>query len=207
MNLPFHPMIVHFPIALTFILPALIFVFAYMTKTGKMNHQAWLIIIGLQLVTTITGYISLETGEDEEHQVEKVIDKRIIHEHEEAAEVFVGSTVLALVVSVAAFFLRKEIQFFAHMFVCLVSLVACYLAYSAGELGGKLVYHQGAANAYIPFQDHSNSGLLPTPGMNTSESTVPTEENESLKSDDTDYGSNEEDAIQEDGDDLKQEDD
>ena len=188
MQVPFHPVMVHFPIALAFILPILILVFAFMIKSQKMTHQAWLVIIGLQVMTTVTGYVALDSGEKEEHQVATVLDKKHIHHHEESAEIFVGSTVLALVISIAAFFLRKEIQFYVHLSVCIVTIISCFLVYKTGSSGGELVYRYGAANAYgkvkiAPIQD----GLLPTPGMNTSESPMPSE-NESLKADDNDYG-------------------
>lgn len=208
MELPFHPIIVHFPIALSFILPVLILVFAYMIKVNKMSNQAWLIIIGLQIATTVTGYVALETGETEEHQVEKVVDKKIIHQHEEAAEIFVGSTVVALVLSVAAFFLRKELQFFVHLGIALVSLVSSYLAFNTGHSGGGLVYEHGAASAYaqvMTSKSNEGEGLLPTPGMNTSESPMPVDENESLKADDNDYGNGDEtEELEDEG--LKQED-
>lgn len=188
MEVPFHPVMVHFPIALSFILPILILVFAFMIKSQKMSHQAWLVIIGLQIVTTVTGYVALDSGEKEEHQVATVMDKKHIHHHEESAEIFVGSTVLALVISIAAYFLRKEIQFYLHLGICLMAMISCYLVYQTGSSGGELVYRYGAANAYgkikiAPVQE----GILPTPGMNTSESPVPSE-NESLKTDDNDYG-------------------
>jgi len=104
MQLPFHPLIVHFPLALTFIMPILIIVFAVMIKMNKMQPQMWLIIIGLQVAVVVTGYVALESGENEEDKVEKIVGKKLIHEHEEAAEIFVGSTVLALVLSIAVFF-------------------------------------------------------------------------------------------------------
>jgi uncharacterized membrane protein len=183
---PFHPIIVHFPIALTFILPLLMLVFIFMIKKNKMSHYAWLIIIGLQIATSISGYVAMNAGENEEDQVEKVVSKKIIGEHEEAAEVFVGSTVILLVLSIAAFFLKKELQFPVTLGICVLSLVSCFLAYKAGESGGELVYKYGAARAYATT---STEGLLPTPGMNTSESSAPSDDNESLKADDNDYGS------------------
>jgi uncharacterized membrane protein len=207
MQVPFHPIIVHFPIALTFIVPILILVFAFMIKTNKMSHKTWLIIIGLQIATTATGYMALETGEDEEHSVEKVLGKKLIHEHEEAAEIFVGSTVIALVLSIAAFFLKSQIQFLAQLVVCLVSLVSCYLVYTTGHSGGELVYVHGAARAYAQNDgaDAAPEGLLPTPGMNTSESPMPVDENESLKADENDYGQSDE-ADEAEDDESKQED-
>ena len=186
MQVPVHPLIVHFPMVLTFILPFLIVVFACMIKANKMTPKGWLIIIGMQLAVVISGYISLETGENEEHLVEKVVSKKLIHEHEEAAEIFVGVSVIALVLSIGTFFLRKELGFRVQMVVALISLVAGYLAYRTGLLGGELVYKHGAAEAYTI--EAPAEGLLPTPGQNTSESPFPENENESLKVDESDYG-------------------
>ncbi len=188
MQTPLHPSIVHLPLALTFIMPALVLIFALMIRKNKMAPHAWLIIIGLQLVTTVSGYVALETGEDEEHQVEKVVDKKIIHEHEERAEVFVGATVIALVLSVATFFLLNNIQFYLHLTIAAISMVSCFLAYRTGASGGELVYRHGAASAYVQIQDSESQGILPTTGMDTSETPISTEENESLKADDNDYG-------------------
>jgi uncharacterized membrane protein len=204
MSTPLHPAIVHFPIALAFILPVLILVFSLMIKKNKMAPQAWFIIIGLQLLTTVTGYVSLESGEEAEDVVEKVLDKKLIHEHEERAEIFVGSTVVALVLSTAAFFLRKEFQFILKLVVFVLSLVSSFLAYRTGHSGGELVYRYGAASAYA-LEAKSEQGLLPTPGLNTSESEKPMDENESLKPDDNDYtqGDDEENL---DDDESKQED-
>jgi uncharacterized membrane protein len=199
MTLPLHPLIVHFPLALTFILPVLIMVFALMIRKNKMASQAWLIIIGLQLATTITGYIAMESGEDEEHQVEKVVSKKIIAEHEQRAEIFVGATVVALVLSVATYFLLKDLQFYMQLGIAALSVISCFLAYRTGFSGGELVFRHGAASAYVQIESDQPNGILPTPGINTSESSVP-EENESLKADENDYGqdddlNNEEDLL------------
>lgn len=203
MQVPLHPLIVHFPIVLTFVMPILVIVFAWMIKNNKMSPKGWLLIIGLQLAVVITGYISLETGETEEHTVEKVVSKEYIHEHEEAAEIFVGSTVLALVLSIGVFFIRKEIQLPIKLTIAVLGLVSCFLAYRTGQLGGELVYKHGAASAYGHVEE--NNGLLPTPGLQTSESPV-TDENESLKADENDYGNDGEHADSPDDDSTRQED-
>lgn len=204
MQVPLHPMIVHFPMALTFILPVLVIVFAYMIKINKMTPKSWLIIVGLQLAVVITGYIALETGETEEHTVEKVVSKDLIHDHEEAAEIFVGSTVLALVLSIGVFFIRKEFQLPIKLGIALLGLLSCFLAYRTGTLGGELVYKHGAGSAY-QIDENGPQGILPTPGMNTSESSSPTDENESLKTDENDYG-NADEVIESSHEDSKQED-
>lgn len=195
--MPLHPSIVHLPLALTFVLPILIVVFALMIKANKMSPKGWLVIVGLQLAVVVSGYVALETGETEEHTVERVVSKSLIHDHENAAEIFTGSAVIALVLSIAAFFIRKELGFPMKLGIAAITLVSCFLAYRTGKLGGELVYKHGAAAAYA---DQEPSGLLPTPGMNTSESPMP--ENESLKQDDNDYG-NADEQIE---DDVKDED-
>src|SRR4051812_9866323 len=108
--LPFHPSIVHLPIVLSFVLPILVLVFALMIRNNKMSPAAWLVIVGLQVLTTVSGYVALESGEVEEPTVERVVERKLIQAHEEAAELFVGATVLSLVLGVAAFFIRKEFQ-------------------------------------------------------------------------------------------------
>ena len=203
MEYPLHPLIVHFPMAVTFIIPVLVIIFALMIKKNKMTPKGWLIIVGLQLAVVVSGYVSLETGETEEHNVEKVVSKKIIHEHEEAAEIFVGSTVIGLVLSIAAFFIRKELGFPVELSIAAIGLVSCFLAYRTGKLGGELVYKHGAASVYT--ENSGSVNLLPTPGMNTSESQSPEENNESLKPDENDYGNSDE-VIESPDDDLKQED-
>lgn len=201
MEVPFHPAIVHIPLAITIVLPVLIIIFALMIRSNKMSPQSWLVIVGLQLLVVITGYVSLETGETEEERVEKVVAREFIHEHEEAAEVFVGSAVITLVLSIAAFFIRKEIGFPLKLGIATLTVLSAYLAYRAGSMGGELVYKHGAGSAYMT--EDAQHGILPTPGMNTSESH--SEVNESLKQDDNDYG-NADEASDISDDDLKQED-
>jgi uncharacterized membrane protein len=149
MQVPLHPMLVHLPLALTFVLPFLIIIFAFLIKTQKMTPKGWLIIIGLQLTVVLTGYISLETGENEVQAVAKVLDKKLIDAHEEAAKIFIGSAVLALVLSIGVYFISKEYALAVRMIVAIVTLISCFLAYRTGLLGGELVYKHGAANAYI----------------------------------------------------------
>lgn len=115
MQVPLHPIVVHFPIALAFILPILALLFAFFIKTQKMKSNMWLIIVGLHLFTVGAGYLALETGENEEDTVAKIVDKDLIGEHEKYAEIFVGVTVVATAVSIVTFFLQTNIQFYAQL--------------------------------------------------------------------------------------------
>lgn len=199
---PLHPSIVHIPIVLSFVMPVLVLAFAWMIKTNKMSPKGWLILVGLQLAVVVSGYVSLETGETEEHAVEKVVNKDYIHEHEEAGEIFVGSAVLSLVLSIGVFFIRKELQFPIKLGIAVIGIISGFLAWRAGQLGGELVYKHGAASAYGHVEE--SNGLLPTPGQQTSES--PADENESLKPDEHDYGNSDEAVESPDDDSTRQED-
>lgn len=192
MQVPFHPIVVHFPIVLSFLVPLLALVFALLIKRGRMMRSAWIIIIGLQLLTVGSGYLALETGENDEETVEKVVNKSYIQEHEKYAEIFVGITVVATVLGVVAFFLQTHLQFYSQLATVGVLLAAAFYSYETGHHGGELVYVHGAARAYsseTPAPQEEVNGILPTPGKNTSESPYPVnDENESLKVDDNDYG-------------------
>ena len=144
-----HAFTVHFPIALSFLMPVLCVVFALMIRARKLAPKGWLVIVGLQIFVTVMGYISLETGEIDEPAVEKVIEKSLIQEHEGAAEFFVGFTVVTLMVSIGLFFMNQEQQFNFQMGVMILSLVCCFLAYRTGKLGGALIYEHGAAQAFL----------------------------------------------------------
>lgn len=202
MNVPFHPIIAHFPLVLACILPVLVLIFAYMIKIEKMSPRGWVLIIGLQLVTTITGYVALETGENEEATVQKVVEKTYIQQHESQAEIFVGTTVVALALAIGAFFVKKELQLSVQFAVALVGILAAFFAYKTGKLGGELVYGHGAGAAYS-----SSPRLMQSPAIEVSPAVLPESPkvNESLKTDENDYGNGDE-VEEADSEDAKQED-
>jgi len=162
-----------------------------MIRSKKMNAASLLVIVFLQLCVVVRGCVAIETGENEEDRVEKIVSKNLIHEHEDASKVFVGSVVVLLAVSIGVYFMREEKQFPVQVALGILAIGCCFLAVRAGELGGDLVYQHGAASAYAEeAKEAPPEGLLPTPGMNTSESPMPVDEseNESYKQDDNDYG-------------------
>jgi len=181
MSLPYHPLIVHFPVAISVILPILSTLILYFIMKKSFSSQLWIIALVFQGLTVATGYLALETGEMDEEKVEKVLSKKLIHEHEEAAEIFVGASVIVFVLGVLSLFIKESYRSKLRIASSVLSLVLPLLVYRAGHLGGELVYKHGAGNA---FMNQEQEGLLPTPGKQTSESSV----NESTKLDENDYG-------------------
>jgi hypothetical protein len=108
----------------------------------------WILVAGLQVLTTATGYLAMETGEDEEKVVEKVVGKKNLHDHEERAEMFVASSVAASVLAIATLLIKPALQFYLMIPTLLLMLGQTGLAWRTGASGGELVYVHQAASAY-----------------------------------------------------------
>lgn len=178
---PLHPIIVHFPLALGFLLPVIALVVAFFIKKGRFTAQTWLMVVGLQVFMLIAGYAALQTGEREEMIVEHVTGKPPLQEHEARAEMFVAGTVAATALVSVVPFLRPALHFYVQLGTVVLMLMNAFLGYRAGDAGGALVYKYGAANGYLSAQNSAGEeaaaeGLLPTPGQNTSESENPVDE-------------------------------
>lgn len=180
--MPLHPVIVHLPLALTFLLPILVLVFAWAIKSGKMSKELWLVIIGIQILITGSGYLSLETGEIDEEKVSAIVSKKIVHEHEEAAEIFVGTTVISLASGIVALFLQPAFQEKARLAVIFLSLLPVFFGWKAGNLGGEIVYRHGGASAHSDVRE-----VLRVETPVTEPAIESDNDNESLKADDNDY--------------------
>lgn len=146
--IPWHPFIVHFPLALSFLLPLGVILVTTLIKKNLLPGRAWIGMILVQMIITGTGYLALETGEDDEKLVKEVVEKLYIQEHEIAAEKYVGVTVLTLSLSVAVYFLSPSLQFPLRIGILLLSLLAAFFAYETGRKGAALVYVHGAPDAY-----------------------------------------------------------
>lgn len=178
-ELPLHPQFVHLPLALALILPILAIVLAFLIKSEKFPPQVWGIIVGLQLVATISGYVAMSLGENDEEVVEKVVGKEALHRHEEQAEMFVASSVASTAFSVTVIFVKLTAKFPLMIVSFILMLGQLFLGVRSGQSGGALVYVHKAAEAYSQNDSAPRpEGLLPTPGMNTSESEYPQDEND-----------------------------
>lgn len=155
-NLPLHPAIVHLPMALILVLPIVTVFLAALFFKGSAGKSALLVVVLLQAVLAGTSYMALETGEDEEHTVERVLSESLIENHEERAEVFMVATVVALVISLglAAPWLPSMLPMKVVVGAVLLGQVALLaLGYRVGHSGGELVYVHGAAQAYVGKQN------------------------------------------------------
>lgn len=146
-DLPLHPIVVHFPIALGTLLPFAGFLLWWAVRKEYLERKVWILIPTLALVYSLSAVVAAELGEDDEKKVEKVVAEKVIHEHEEAAEVIPWIAGTLFLVSLVG--LGKKNPDRARLAFAVLSLAAMVPLANAGHTGGKLVYHYGAANVHL----------------------------------------------------------
>jgi len=145
---PLHPAIVHLPIALAVLIPALALLGIVSIHTGILPGRSWVLIVMLQALLVGSGWLALETGEDEEERVEEVVAERHIEAHEEAAERFLLLAGLGLGVALTGL-LPRRLGTLGRAAATLVTLAVLAAGVSVGHSGGELVYQHGAASVYV----------------------------------------------------------
>ena len=162
-SLPLHPAIVHLPLGLAFVIPALAAGFAWALWTGRVRPRgAWVAVIALQTVLLGGGLVAMNTGEREEERVERIVPDAAIERHEEYAEQFVWAVGLTLVAAVLVTAFRKPALVNAMAAVTVAgSLVVLASAIRVGHAGGQLVYAHNAGAAYGVRGQQTMSGGEP----------------------------------------------
>jgi uncharacterized membrane protein len=145
---PLHPAVVHLPIALGFLTPLLALLALLASRLGLLPLRAWAGVVLLQALLAGGSWLALETGEDQEERVEKIVAERHIEEHEEAAERLLAVSVVVLLVS-AAGLLGGRAGAAARVATIAGGAAALAAAIATGRSGGELVYRHGAAQAYV----------------------------------------------------------
>ena len=149
-QLLFHPKVVHLPMALAVLLPAVSGSLLLAIWRGWLDRRAWAGVFVMQAVLLGSGALAMNTGEREEDRVEEVVPEAQIEAHEEAAELFVWASGAVLLLTALPLVFRKErIWQAASLGAFLGTLLVFGFGYRAGEAGGKLVYEYGAAQVYV----------------------------------------------------------
>lgn len=162
----FHPLFVHFPVALLFtgtgiwIASMILRPVAKHEITNPMRRGA-MTLVGLGLVA---GLAALKTGELAEDVVNKVIcDPTITGDHDDWAHwtmvVFAGGFFVAGITEFLSAFRRWKSAVVPGLIIASLALIAgsACLAWT-GHLGGQLVYEQGAAVANARYEPCPDAG-------------------------------------------------
>jgi uncharacterized membrane protein len=164
-SLPLHPALVHLPLGLAFIMPALAIGFAWALWRGRVRPRAWLTVIALQGVLLAGGLVAMNTGEREEDRVEALVPEAAIERHEEYAEQFVWATGLTLALAGMVIVLRKPTAARALALATVAgTMVVFAAAVRVGHAGGQLVYAHNAGAAYAATAPNASAEPNTRPG-------------------------------------------
>lgn len=146
---PLHPAVVHFPIVLAFLLPLFAIGALVAIRKGARPLRAWSLPLVIGAALTLSSWVAVETGEDQDERVERVVAEQPLETHEERAELFLTLSSVLLVVSATG--LVGGVVGRAGRLTATVGAVALVVAAAqVGHSGGELVYKHGAASAYAP---------------------------------------------------------
>lgn len=166
-SLPLHPLLVHIPLALAFLLPVVTAGFTWAAWKMRTRPIAWLTVVALLAILLGAGLVALNTGQNEEKRVEAVVPEAAIAAHEELAEQFLWITGITLVAAASVMLIRRPA---ALRTLTVVTLVGTFLiagaAIRVGHAGGRLVYVYNAGAAYAMTQNpatnsSSDKGSVP----------------------------------------------
>lgn len=152
-----HMLINHFPIiGLFFGLGVLLF--GVVKKNSVLKSAAYVMLI----ICVISGQLAMMTGDKAEHFVEDLpgFTHNVIHEHEEAAEVFmIPMYVLGLVSIVGLYAQSKKHSFEKWIsYLALVLGVVCvFLSKNAGTTGGEIRHTEIRENSSTLSNSNTSS--------------------------------------------------
>lgn len=144
---PLHPALVHLPIAFAVLAPFFAAALALAIRAGALSSRFWAAAVLFQALLAGSAWLAIETGEDEEDRVEKVVAHRHIEEHEEAAEAFLWAAAATVVISGTGL-LAGSVGAAGRLVTVLAAAAVLAAGVKVGHSGGELVYVHGAAGAY-----------------------------------------------------------
>lgn len=144
---PLHPAVVHLPIALTLLVPIFAIGALVAIRRGAKVLRAWSIAAAMLGALSLSAWVALETGQDQEETVEAVVPEQAFETHEEAAEAFLAFSLVVLGIAGVGL-VGGRAGTVARYAATAGTLALVVVGYNVGHSGGKLVYTYGAASAY-----------------------------------------------------------
>ncbi len=138
-GMPYHPMVVHLPLAFALTAPILGITALFLTRRGYSDRSIWVLNVIWQVLMAATAYGAMATGELDAEQVEAHVGKELVEWHEKAATIVLfmslGSAALAALAA------KKGGLFEPALVILQVGILAAAIV--TGKLGGELIYVHG----------------------------------------------------------------
>lgn len=145
---PIHPAIVHLPVALALLLPAMAGGAFLLARRGTPIRTLWSGVAVAAALLVGSAWLAVETGEDQEDRVEKVVSEGALETHEERANLFLALATGTLVLSLVGL-AKDRVGRIGRVAATVAAVALLPAGYVVGHSGGQLVYRDGAAQAYI----------------------------------------------------------
>lgn len=144
---PWHPAVVHLPVALAMLLPLVALGALWTIRRGATPRRVWGVATLGFAILTFSAWLAVQTGEATAERVERIVAEQPLETHEERGESFFVLTLVTLAIA-AAGLVRGRIGDVARLASTIGSLVLFGVGWLVGHSGGALVYKHGAASAY-----------------------------------------------------------
>ncbi len=146
---PFHPQLVHLPIALGLLAPLLGLVCAWGLGRAPERWRLWALVIVFQLLTSVAAWVALTTGEADARRIEAKPELRsALAEHRAAGERFFVASLAAVVLAVLAYKPARRAAGLRAATVALQFVLAALLLETAVR-GTYLAHVRGAARVWM----------------------------------------------------------
>lgn len=148
-----HLLVNHFPIFLP-LFGLIILILGIIFKSEITKR----ISLGMFIFGGIFAFVASQTGEGAEDIAESLSRSHdLIHEHEEAAELFSLVSYLLTLISIVALWLNWKKHPFSNLFTYItlvVSIVVLYLSYPTGQTGGEITHPEVSNSFKVPAGEH-----------------------------------------------------
>ena len=158
-NAHWHLVLNHLPIIIP-LLGVLVMIGGFITRSDIVKRTAYFIFV----LGAICAYPSLATGEGAEEVIENLagIDEKIIHVHEEVAEIFaILSYILGAfsLIGIWANYYRKSFANIISILTILFSFIVLFYARQTGTTGGEIRHTEirAAGSTFIPPAEKGES--------------------------------------------------
>jgi uncharacterized membrane protein len=149
LDTPLHPALVHVPLGLSFVVPLVAIGISIAFWRNRLPRSAFAILAALQLVLAGSGLAAMAAGNREERRVEKVVGRKVVHDHEERGEAFVWAAFAVAALATALLLVPGRAVGGAAALTIAGTFAVAALAFATGKAGGEIVYRHGGAAAYF----------------------------------------------------------
>lgn len=148
-GLPLHPALVHVPLGLAFVIPAIAVLLGIALWRGRIGQWTWSLVVLLEVLVLGAGLVAARFGEADSEKVEKVVPEAVVETHEERAEAFLWAEGAALLLAATVLILPAGGMRRGMIVAAAAStFVVAGLGVGVGDAGGRLVYRYDAARVH-----------------------------------------------------------